>query len=103
MVPAVYKATSRVTMLNLSEKTKMIPKGTMIGKVTILQKQVREPPEEEATFKAEEDTAELFKKLQIDENQLLNREQKKRLKTLIYKYKDVFSAVEGEVGATTLT
>ena len=47
--------------------------------------------------------AELFEKLKIDENQLLDQDQKQRLKTLIYTYHDVFAAVEGEVGATSPT
>ena len=34
---------------------------------------------------------------------MLDQNQKQRLKTLVYNYRDIFAAVEGEVGATTLT
>ena len=39
-LPAVYKATQKVAMLNLSKKTKLIPKGTKISKV-ILKRQLQ--------------------------------------------------------------
>ena len=57
---------------------------------------------DESDLTEDEATAELLK-LTIDENKMLIKEQNQRLKILIFSYKDIFTAVEGEVGATTLT
>ena len=57
---------------------------------------------DESDLTEDEATAELLK-LTIDENKMLIKEQNQRLKILIFSYKDIFTTVKGEVGATTLT
>ena len=101
-IPAVYQATQQIAMLNLGDTTKIIHKGTQIAKVTLLRKAMAEEPEL-SPMSSDADIAELFEKLQIDNNKMLDDKQKQKLKALIFDYRDVFAAVEGEVGATTLT
>ena len=90
-LPTVYKATQSIAMLNLSEKTKVIPQGTQIAKVTLLRRQLQTEEPELPTLLENEGISELF---EIDKNQLLDQNQKQQLKTLIYQYCDVWQLLK---------
>ena len=61
-LPAIYRATQKVALINLSEKVKLIPKGTQIAKVTLLRKPMAEEPEL-TPMSSDAEITELFEKL----------------------------------------
>ena len=73
----------------------MNTKGTQIAKVALLRRQLSLEEPKFPTLPENEGIAELFETLRIDQNQLLDQNQKQQLKTLIYQYCNVFAAVEG--------
>jgi hypothetical protein len=77
--------------------------GDVLGNIEEIGEEFgKDESEETWNWSKERRTTEIYKQLEIEENQLLTREQKERARSLIDEFHDVFSLSEKELGLTDL-
>ena len=105
-VPAVYKGSDKIAVLNLHPWDIKIPKGTQIGEVHPLKmtKPETKVKEDISEIQDEENLENLYKELKLDENKMLleHPAMMTKVKETIRKYKNVFSNPEQTIGRTNL-
>jgi deoxyuridine 5'-triphosphate nucleotidohydrolase len=106
-VPGVYRHQNRIAILNLADEKVTLKKGVQIGSATPLKRNAlpaADVPPEVRDIRPEDDLQQLFKDLQLDENELLIPRPAfmRKVKAIIAEFADVFASPDAPYGRTDL-